>query len=268
MANGGPRQEEGLESHHQLVQLTARIETSHGPLRGKVTVYTGPTRLAELVPPLQALTEGLVGLVLSREQRAGRQISCKAGCGACCRQMVALSVPEAFYLRDLVASLPAERRQVVSERFAYVVGKLERHGLSTRLQKSDVSDEDYLQITQEYFRLQLPCPFLEKESCTIYPAQPLACREYLVTTPAAWCADPYAHPVKRPKPAVAVPVVLARLSADLFGLPARLIPLTLALRWAADHPDLHQRTWPGRWLFERLLAHFNSPERADPADDG
>ena len=268
MADSGSRQEKELEPPGQFVQLTARIETPQGPLKGRVTVYTGPTHLAELVPPLQALTEGLVGLVLSREQREGREISCKAGCGACCRQMIALSVPEAFYLRDLMASLPAESRQVVSQRFEHTTGELKHQALYAQLQEPNYSDEDYLQIAQKYFQLRLPCPFLENESCTIYPARPLACREYLVTTPAAWCADPYSHPVKRPKPAVAVPVVLARLSAELLGLPARLIPLTLALRWAADHPDLHQRTWPGRWLFERLLAHFNSPERADPVDDG
>ena len=39
----------------------------------------------------------------------------------------------------------------------------------------------------EYFKPQIPCPFLEDESCSIYAERPFVCREYLVTSPAENC---------------------------------------------------------------------------------
>lgn len=258
MSINDPREEDKPETPHQMVQLVAKVETPDGPLKGRVTVYTGPTRLAELIPPLQALTDGLVGLTLNRAQKESQLISCQTGCGACCRLMVALSIPELFYLKDLVASLPPGRQEEVRKRFEHIVAELDSRGLLSQLERPDHTDEDNLRLAREYFQLGLPCPFLENESCTIYPNRPLACREYHVTTPAEWCAEPYSQPIKTLKLPVAVPVVLAHLVADLLGEPARLIPLSLALRWTTDNAAIHQQTWPGPWLFEQFLVRFNS----------
>jgi len=257
MGDRGSRNNHPATPHH-MVQLVAKVETQDGPLKGRVTVYSGPTHLAELIPSLQALTDGLVGLTLNRARKEGRQISCKAGCGACCRLMVALSVPELFYLQDLVASLPPERRKAVLQRFEHIVAELEGQGLYSRLQQSDYTDESNLQLAREYFHLGLPCPFLENASCMVYPARPLACREYHVTTPVEWCAVPYSQPIQTLKLPVAMPVALAHLSADLLGVPAKLIPLSLAIRWTAENAAIHQQTWPGPWLFKQFLAQFNS----------
>lgn len=259
MANKNTETEKGYGDQHQLVQITAQVDTVDGSLKGKVTVYTGPTQLAELVPPLQSLTEGLVNLVLKREQKEGRQISCKAGCGTCCCQMVPLSIPEAFYLRDLVNSLPPEVQRELINRFDYIIDVLKHQGLYTELEKPDIGDDEYLDIAKKYMQLKLPCPFLSNDVCIIHPVRPLACREYNVTTPAEWCSDPFSNPIEKPKFNVAMPVVLARLSADLLEMPVKLIPLTLALRWAKANLEIHRRTWPGKWLFERFLRYSNSP---------
>jgi len=258
MIEHDPGRGNGPDVPHPVVQLVAKVETPFGPLRGRVTVYTGPIRLAGLIPPLQALTEGLVSLMLNQAREDGQHVSCRAGCAACCCLMPALSIPESFYLRDLVASLPPEKRQEILRRFEHIVGELESRGLLSQLERPDRTDEENLRLAGEYFRLGLSCPFLENEFCIIHPARPLACREYHVTTPAEWCADPYSQPVKTLKLPVAVPVVVAYLTADLLSEPARLIPLSLALRWTAKNADIHERTWPGRWLFEHFLTTFNS----------
>lgn len=259
MADRDTEIEKGYEGQHQLVQITAQVDTPDGSLKGKVTVYTGPTQLAELVPPLQALTEGLVNLTLKRERKEGRQISCKAGCGTCCCQMVPLSIPEVFYLRDLVCSQPPKVQQIITQRFDSIVDILKQQGLYGELEKPDLGDNEHLNIAKRYWQLKLSCPFLSNGTCTIYPVRPLACREYHVTTPAEWCSDPYSHPIEKPKLNVAMPVLLARLSADLLDMPVKLIPLTLALSWAEANIDIHRRTWPGKWLFEKFLAYSNSP---------
>lgn len=264
MTNKSTETENEYGEQHQLVQISAQVNTLDGSLKGKVTIYTGPTQLAELVPPLQALTEGLVNQVVKREQREGRQITCQAGCGTCCCQMVPLSIPEVFYLRDLVNSLPPEGQQAFIKRFDSIVDVLKHQGLYDELNKPDIGDEEHLNIAKRYFQLKLPCPFLNNGICTIHPVRPLACREYHVTTPAEWCSDPYSYPIKKPKFNVAMPVVLARLSAGLLEMPVKLIPLTLALDWAEKNIEIHKRTWPGKWLFERFLAYSNSPTGEPP----
>jgi hypothetical protein len=50
---------------------------------------------------------------------------------------------------------------------------------------------------------------------------------------------------------------LARLTAELTETKPRLIPLTLALRFAAQHEDLRNRTWPGLELFKRFLEYLD-----------
>jgi hypothetical protein len=239
--------------------FAVRLETPDGSLKGKVSVYTGPTPLAGLVPPLLALTDGLVGLTLARGEKEGRHASCRPGCGWCCHQMIPLAMPEAFFLCDVVAALPADRRRVILSRYDSVVSELETSGLYARIMDRENTDEDYQKIAQEYFYLRLPCPFLEQSHCSIYPMRPAVCRDYHVTTPPEWCADPRSFPVSNLKPQVAVPVVLTRLSADLLGVQVQMIPLALALRWAGDHPDFHRRTWPGKELLAEFLVRFNAP---------
>jgi len=62
--------------------MSVALTTPSSVLRGKVSVDTGSVRLAELVPTAYELTNVLVGQAAQREQQAGRQISCRAGCGA------------------------------------------------------------------------------------------------------------------------------------------------------------------------------------------
>ena len=94
---------------------TATLRLSVGDLRivHPITVPTGPVSAAEVVPALQ----GLVNAVVAAAE-AGKAISCRKGCGACCRQLVPVSRTEAERLLSTVAALPAERRAVLESRFA------------------------------------------------------------------------------------------------------------------------------------------------------
>ena len=94
------------------------------------------------------------------------------------------------------------------------------------------------EIGLAYFRLGVPCPFLEDESCSIHPERPLACREYLVTSPASNCASPSADNIEMVplagKPSAAV------MAVDRSSTPGGWVPLVLALDWAGDHPAAAQ----------------------------
>lgn len=237
------------------------LTTPQGVLRGQVAIPLGPMRLAELVPTAYELTNILVGRAVKREEAAGRPVSCKAGCAACCRHMVPVSVPEAFYIADLIDSLEPSRRDDLMARFDANVAVLESGQLIDELLDPEYTDEPILAIARQYFSLGMACPFLVDESCSIHPHRPVGCRVFNVTSPAALCADPYNNKIANVPVALPFSVPLARLTTKLTGTKACLIPLTLVPRWISEHADLRGREWPGPELFEGLMAELEPGDR-------
>src|SRR5262245_12443640 len=79
-------------------------------IKMSVTVPAGPTRLDDLVPLLQILSDNVVAAAEHDAERQGVCISCRKGCGACCRQLVPISPVEARHVARLVSDLPEPRR--------------------------------------------------------------------------------------------------------------------------------------------------------------
>lgn len=256
------------------VGMAVELVTAEGPLRGRVQVFTGPMRLAELVTSAQELTDVVAGRAARAVQRGGGQISCRAGCGACCRQMVPISPPEAFYIAEMLDELPPERRERVAERFARIESRLAEEAMLEAICDVQVLQAPAVDLTRavnrRYFLLGMSCPFLEDESCSIHPLRPVACREYSVTTPAAWCADPFRNPLQLVSMPLPLSVALARLTAELTGEKPVLIPLSLVPLWVKERQELRRRTWPGLDLFRRFLELAGPPpaETARPAEEG
>src|SRR4051794_23939665 len=111
--------------------LTAHLKMSIAgePLSVDLTVPRGPTRLVELLPVFQSLADCVVSTVVGAAEASGLAISCKAGCGACCRQLVPISEVEARGIRDLVEGLPEPRRSRIRDRFAEARRRLEEAGM-------------------------------------------------------------------------------------------------------------------------------------------
>jgi Fe-S-cluster containining protein len=231
------------------------LDTPLGHIRGKVAVETGPMRLAELVPSALELTNILAGRAVRREEKSGRKVTCGSGCGACCRQMVPVSPPEAFYIADMLDSFDHGSRAEVLGRFDEILRELQRRHMIDELMDPQYSDDPpVLPIAKQYFNLQRPCPFLREESCTIHPNRPVACREYNVTSPASWCADPYSHEVAKVLMPLPLSAPLAQLTAHLTDSKPRLIPLTLVPYWVSQNIELRERQWPGLELFQQFMA--------------
>lgn len=122
---------------------------------------------------------------VARVEAEGKTISCRAGCGACCRQAVPIAASEARAVARHVAAMPEPRRSIIKSRFAAARAALDAAGVDhgpTALTEMTIEARPALGMT--YFRAAVACPFLEDENCSIHPVRPLACREYLVTSPA------------------------------------------------------------------------------------
>jgi hypothetical protein len=106
-----------------------------------------------------------------------------------------------------------------------------------------------------YFQLGLACPFLEDESCSIHANRPVACREYLVTSPAEACAQPAGGAVRD----VPLPANVGRaaraMDQQASGSTAGWVPLIFALEWAEAHPD-EPAPRPGPVLLQELFARL------------
>ncbi len=227
---------------------TVQLRVGGEALAVSVTVPADPVPLAALLPVFQGLADAIVETAARREAAAGRAVTCRAGCGACCRQIVPVSPSEARGLAALVAALPPGRRAAIEARFAAARAAGEALFARTRALGSAALDD----IGLAYFGLGIACPFLEAEACSIYPDRPLICREFLATSPPVECQRPGDDRV------VGVPGT-AHASQALTQVDASLerhdrMPLYDALAYTAAQPS--PPAHPGPALVQAVFARL------------
>jgi Fe-S-cluster containining protein len=209
---------------------TLRLNLPEGEIEAYFDASDGPLRLMDLAAKVLELSSITARLGEQAAARNGVAVSCAAGCGACCRQLVPLSPPEAALIHQLVEGMHEPRRSAVRARFDKAVRQLAQVGLLEALRAG--SDPLLYAYGESYFRLGIPCPFLEDESCSIYDVRPSRCREYLVFTPPAHCADPYHYPIGRLPVTLLLNEALTWLWAAMSQRSPRLVALPLALEFS------------------------------------
>lgn len=215
------------------MKATFALPISGGFLNATANLPAGHTTLTQLLPVIQGLENAIVGKITAEAEQAGHPVSCKAGCGACCRQMVPVSLFEAEALAAWMNALPAERRAELEARFHRALLALRDAGVIEKIIDGHwVKDGELTtQLAIDYFHAHVACPFLENESCGIHPIRPLSCREYLVTSPPTLCNDPSKNQIA----GVQLPIKLSRalysfgqeIEQDRRGW----IPLIFLLAW-------------------------------------
>jgi Fe-S-cluster containining protein len=244
--------QETASPEHVTVKIGMRVGGEK--VQASITVPSGPVGARRMLPVLQSLTDVMVDQAVREVEAKGEHISCRKGCGACCRQLVPITPVEAHRLRDLVNSLPEPRRTHVHARFAEARRRLAEAGMLEKLEHG-LAGEPLRPFGLEYFRQRIACPFLEEESCSIYPDRPMACREYLVTSPAEHCAEPTPEHVKCVPLAGKVSNAVARVDQPPSVRSIPWVPLILAPSWAESHPEKPAERPGPDWLrgvFERL----------------
>src|ERR1700733_4731169 len=92
---------------------TLRLTVGDLQIAHPLTVPNAAVPASDVVPALQGLVNAVVGAA-----EMGRPISCRKGCGACCRQLVPISRSEGERLLDLVEAMPRDRRKEIRRGFA------------------------------------------------------------------------------------------------------------------------------------------------------
>lgn len=228
----------GDPERETLIAGRVSVVISGEPVEVELVVPAGKVAVEAVLPIFQGLSNLFVDRAVARAEAEGRTISCRAGCGACCRQLVPVAEAEARALAHLVEAMPETRQAHVRRRFDEALAALDAAGLLDRV--SQQVHNGALELGLDYFRARVACPFLEDEACSIHADRPLACREYLVTSPAQNCRSPSAEGIEMLK--LEGDPSLALLKAEQT---AGWTPLVLALRYAEQAPPApRDRTGP------------------------
>ena len=214
-------------------KATFALPVGGGFLNASVQIPAGQTTLTELLPIIQKLENAIVGRVSEETQAAGSPVSCRAGCGACCRQMVPVSLFEAEALMNWLRTLSDAQRSEIESRFHRALSALRDSGVIEKIVDGDWANAEgpATQLAIDYFHAGVACPFLENENCSIHPIRPLACREYLVTSPPELCRDPSVNDVRGIELPIKLTRVLYAFGRQMEQDPRGWIPLVFLLAW-------------------------------------
>jgi Fe-S-cluster containining protein len=207
----------------------------------RVQEPAGKAALVAILPAARRLSAEAVSAAIAAVERVGRRVSCKAGCTACCRQLIPVSAIEARALGALVSRLPEARRVAIRRRFDALVAKLEQAGIvpakgtgpRTALVSSSAGADAsgrWANVNERYVALRLDCPFLESGRCSIYDDRPFVCREYMVTSDPRHCESVSAEVEPTPRPLYMTPA-LAEVAREFDGDEPPTIALPLLFEW-------------------------------------
>ena len=247
----------GNISGDEWVKLELAVKIAGRPIEVEMTVPARPVKPHRILPVFHQMTNAFVGMGARDAESRGEKISCKAGCGACCRQPVPLAEVEVYQIAELVEAMPDARQTEIRRRFSEAnshfhkmkwFDAMKRCADSARRKSPDAVMKEIENLVNIYFREGIACPFLENESCSIHNSRPIACREYLVTSPAENCANPKTATVHKVD-------VAARVSKLLqpFGDSGRLnhmgfLPLIRALEIADEFPETFAEKSGPDWI--------------------
>ncbi|MGK2927539.1 MAG: YkgJ family cysteine cluster protein [Lysobacterales bacterium] len=235
---------------------TAQLRIGSQRLKFRLVVPASEVPAESLLPTLHELSNRVAEGVETQASERELKVSCRKGCGACCRQLVPVTPAEARLLAHIVSGLPDAAQAVIRERFRQTVQSLQDAGLEERaMNYHKLPSPEVRALVFEYFQLGITCPFLEEESCSIHPLRPLACREYLVVSSPEHCATLDGTQIQRLRFPVSIAGALAQVEGASAPQRNKYLPLIMALeRSESDGLEVELRPGPN-WVqafFEEL----------------
>lgn len=241
--------------------LTANFDLKIGDevVSCRATVPDSKITAVDLIPIYQILTNQIVSHSIEQSVKAGKSISCKAGCGSCCAQPVPVTELEALNLAKVVKNMPEHRQKQIRQRFADSQAAIADAGLEDSLKEiANLDKESRKALGVKYFSLRLDCPFLEEQSCSIYPDRPLECREFVVTSDPKYCAQLNAKEIKHIDSKLRLTPALRKQSQACFGeKSAGWMLMVYCLDWAKSNNTRLRKKPAKLWLQEFISLATN-----------
>lgn len=254
---------ESAENEWITGQITLEIDGN--PIDMKMTVPANPVKPQRMLPIFQQMTNSFVEMGVASAEAVGEKVSCQKGCGACCNQAVPLAEIEAYQIAELVENLPEPRRIEVKEKFDKAFSHFAEIGWFEKLSEcATQTPKEQEQVVLDYFKEGISCPFLSDGACSIHQDRPLACREYLVTSPAKNCENPSAEGIKMIRIPVKPSKTLIKVGQTKQIAGVNFIPMILSLKWAEMNEEKFPEKTGEQWMadFFQNLTKSEIPKEA------
>jgi len=134
-----------------------------------------------------------------RAKSLGKEISCHKGCVSCCDEVVSVRIQESeaiiyhLYQSDealstFMRNFPAwYNRAIQHQDILNTIAKAKNRLLFEGIGSTDKMMETVGAVARSFWDLQIPCPFLNHGSCSIYEIRPIACAVVHSFDPAEYC---------------------------------------------------------------------------------
>lgn len=246
---------------YKIRKFPIKLDLPEGKIEAEIELRIGAERLVVLAFKMLEISSVVVDMGIRAAQKLGFEVSCKKGCGVCCCQLVPLSPPEAAMIFELVESMPEPQKNEVKHRFSMALQSLKKTGLLKKLENLQnplIEDNEQNETTKEYFAQQIPCPFLINQCCTIHQVRPSICREYVVTSSAENCKNPYDGGIIKLPISIRLSESLTLTWASLTKKQFKLIPLIFALEWTKENERNRFIGADSSYLLTTLLNHISN----------
>jgi Fe-S-cluster containining protein len=224
----------------------------------QIDIRENQAKLADIVPLARTICTKICDVVLQNTRSNGDKVPCRKNCSAhCCRYLVPLSIPEALRLKEEISEAPPEKRELIWKgcltASRHILANKPPKNLTHQSAKASSNEQLDLNLISNWYRgLNLDCPFLYKNACTIYEHRPLACREHYVTSSSSECEKKNADTKLLEMP-IYVSNALGRLASELEDTDVEAVILPLVLSWCEENKTRAERTWPYTLMVERLI---------------
>jgi Fe-S-cluster containining protein len=174
-------------------------------------------------------------------------ITCRKGCTHCCEHFVSIPVSHAVLITDYLYS--SERAlssflhgydkwvRVIEDnpQASAVFSSLEEHTASAAMVKP-YSQE----LLAAYHAFSIPCPFLDRSECAIYPVRPVCCAAYFSVSSPEYCQSDSATPatILEVKPSETNLRKLAELTDPRLSLHQESLPKLVYKLLTNDLPEV------------------------------
>ncbi len=178
-----------IESHIKLVDAVKDFISGKGGLPdfGQGRFEHQAYKYALVVDALYDKIDQIIDSGKKEAGQSGFPVACSAGCSYCCSQPVQMIFPEVFLIGEYLNSntdvkarfmkkYPEWRKKVDPAAYELSMQAL-------RMQHRMPADNEMDSIISLFYKgnRPMPCPFLEKDMCDIYPARPMNCRQLMAS---------------------------------------------------------------------------------------
>ena len=196
----------------------------------------------------------------------GNHISCSKGCSACCSQHVAATLQECdaivywLHLHPIVREAFMARYSNWQNRLHENEAIFQRVTQTGSLAMSRPYDQQacasFMQESEKYLLLDIPCPFLDNGICAIYQVRPFVCASQIVVSPPDHC-----KPSRPETPVLLLGALNPDLSPPYFRGPKKNVifsPAALMVHGIIEGGYLYLNDLPGLAGLESEA--FNDPQ--------